>query len=107
MSFDQLFLRTDGSDAVFSLLLPSPSSEGLAPPKTLPHSLNISLPPGTQARSSLSIDHSAQRPALESQLPHVYHENPALTTQEIPFVPVFGLWEQRDFVHLAILEGGM
>lgn len=57
--------------------------------------------------SSLSPDHSAQRPAVESQLPRVCHENPALTTQEIPFTRVFRLREQRDCVHLAILQGGM
>lgn len=78
--------------------------------------------PGSTKHSALESEHrpaardpgnlfSLPRPlgseALESQLPCVYHENPALTTQEIPFIPGFGLWEQGDFVHLAFLGRGI
>lgn len=78
--------------------------------------------PGSPKHSALQSEHrhaardpgnlfSLPRPlgseALESQLPRVYHEKPALTTQEIPFILGFGLWEQGDFVHLALLRRGI
>lgn len=44
---------------------------------------------------------------MESQLPRVCQESLALTTRDIPFTPVSSFWEQRDSVHLVILEGGM